>query len=110
MTHLGTYEAGSDWTWLLTLNDQSSAEVDLKSGGNATITLFAERNGALYLNEVSVTIGGDANGNPVTATVTDTLSRLLPKGKFDLRIKAVLNDNSVRRWKHTFDISRGADA
>lgn len=109
MTHLGTYEAGSDWTWTLTLNDQDDANVDLKSGGSATITAFISRNNAIYLNDVSVTIGGDADGNPVTFTVTDTNSAKLPSGKFDLRLKAVLSDATVRRWRHTFDVATGPD-
>lgn len=110
MAHLGSYEGGSDWTWTLTLNDQDDAAVDLKSGGNATITAFIERGGALYKNDLSVTIGADADGNPVTLTIADTDSDDLPAGKFSLLIKAVLSDNTVRRWRHSFDVVRGADA
>jgi hypothetical protein len=109
MEHLGTYEAGSDWTFTLTLNDRDGAAVNLKSGGDATLTAFVERNGAIYLNDVSVTIGGDTDGNPVTLPVTDTNSAKLPKGKFDLRIKAVLSDNTVLRWRQTFAIVTGGD-
>lgn len=109
MTHLGTFEAGSDFTLISTLNDQDGTVVDLKSGGDATVTGFVERNGAIYLNDRPITLNADADGNPVSWLFEDTDSNKLPAGNFKVLFKAVLSSAAVRRWRDSFTIVRGSD-
>ena len=82
MTHLGTYEAGSSWAWTLTLNDQDGSPVDLKSGGDATVLGFVERKGAIYLNDQTISLSADPDGNPVSWAMSKANSAKLPAGEF----------------------------
>lgn len=106
MTHLGTYEAGSDWDWVLTLQDQDGSTLNLTS---ATVVASVERNGALYSHDVSVTKEGDADDQPVTFSVTKAISRTYPAGLFRLIIESTESGVS-RVWRHTFRVNRWAGA
>ena len=53
MTHLGTFEAGSDFALIATLQDEDGVAIDLTGG---TVTGFVERNGATYLNDQSISL------------------------------------------------------
>lgn len=105
MTHLGTYERGSDWTWTLTLDDEDGSAVNLKSPSTATVTVSASRRGAVYWNDETIaTVDSGATGNPPVVAVTAALSTKLPPGKYDLTIKSN-QSGTIRRWRHTFAIA-----
>lgn len=109
MSHLGTYEANSDWTWTLTLQDEDGADLDLKNGGSWTVTFDISKEGAVYLAGLSGSLDADADGNPPVLTMTSANSLKLPAGTYDLEILATLSGTN-RRLRHTFDVARAADA
>ena len=103
---IGTYESDSDFDIVVTLNDQDGIVVDLKSGGDATVTASLKRGGATYLRNASVTLNADPDGNPPTLTIANAAAIKLPAGIFSIHFLAVLNDLSKRRWRDTIEIVR----
>ena len=107
--NLGRFEAGSTFDLQPTLTDEDGAAIDLSS---ATVTGFAEQNGALYLNDESVASGNDT----VTATnggakwpLTATVSAKLPAGRIDITFKSTIGA-TVHRHRAFIVIVRGTDA
>lgn len=108
MSHLGQYEANSDWTWTITLNDEDGSAVDLKDGGNWTVTFDVVKDGAIYLADIAATLNADADGNPPSFPMTAANSTKLPAGTYDLEILATRGGTN-RRWRHQFDVVRQGD-
>ncbi len=109
MAHLGTRQAGSDFTLVHTIVDDDGDAVDLSAGGTATVTAWLVLDGAIYLNDQSVTVTTASSGI-VTLSVADTDSDDLPAGKFKVHWKAVvITGGAVFRNTDTLKIVRGTD-
>lgn len=107
MTHLGTFEAGTTFSPIITLQDEDGSAVDLSTGGEAIVRLDMFRRGAVYVNDLSVAVTTAASG-VVTPTFTEAISTLFPAGTFDVVLRAVMGGGAIRMWRATITIVRGA--
>ncbi len=102
MTHLGTFEAGSDFSLIATLQDEDGVAIDLTGG---TVTGYVTNRGAIYLNALPVSLTTPASGI-VTWPFADTDSNKLPAGELDVIWNSVLAGTAVRIHRDTFTIVR----